>query len=145
LKQNLQQKMDTNFMNQNTTPFIPERPSRFRGEILRRVYRVWLFRKFLPVVAGEIAILAFILYQFGKIVFVERIVENAVKVLFSEPGRVAPFFLSAFLEAPVLTKTLSILAALLVAFLLRHLTQGMLRFILVRENYFAKEEGTAGK
>lgn len=112
--------------------------SRFRGEMMRQIYRVWLFRKLLPVLLLEIAVIAAVLYQLGKAVFLQRIFENGTNVLFNNPSGILSFVISAFANAPVFTKILAIGFAALVALILRHLTQGMLRFILVRANYFSK-------
>lgn len=111
---------------------------RFKGEILKQVYRVWLFRKLLPVFLLEIAVFALILYRLGRSVFIQRVLENALNVFFVNPSGIVSFFFSAFANASVATKVLTLLAAVLVAFLLRHLTQGFLRLILVRENYFSR-------
>lgn len=112
--------------------------SSFKGEILRQVYRVWLWRKFLPVLVVEVAVLALILYSLGRIVFVQSVLENAFTVLFLNPLKIFPFVTSAFISAPLATKVFTLVAAVLLAILLRHLTQGMLRLFLVRENYFSK-------
>ncbi|MBI3630732.1 MAG: hypothetical protein HY221_00105 [Candidatus Sungbacteria bacterium] len=113
-------------------------PPRFRGQVLKRVYRVWLFRRLLPVLIAEIAILAFVLYALAKIIFVQRVLGNSLNVLFTRPQGILSFAVQAFLHAPVETEVLAFGVMVLAALLLRHLTQGLLRFILVKENYFAK-------
>ena len=110
---------------------------RFRGEVLKQIYRVWLFRKLLPVLLLEIALLAVILYQIVQAVFLQRVVENAMNVFFAHPAGIFSFFVLAFINAAVVTKLLIIAIAASLAFLIRHLTQGVLRYILVKENYFS--------
>ena len=117
---------------------LPSAPSRFRGEVLNKVYRVWLFRRLVPVLAIEIALLAFLLYEIGKRVFVERVIENAMKVFFVNPSGFVSFFISAFFHASRLVELVIIVFLIAGAFLIRHITQGILRFILVRGNYFGK-------
>lgn len=112
--------------------------SGFRGEILRQIYRVWLFRKFLPVLLVEVAVFSLIFYQLGQTVFVRRIAENAVNVFFSNPSGIISFFVTAFFHASRVTQFLSVAVVVLLALLIRHVTQGMLRFVLVRQNYFSK-------
>ena len=114
----------------NTTP-------RFRGQILNRIYRVWLFRKFLPVLVLEVAVFSFAVYELTKIIFIQRIIENAMNVFFQNPSRIFSFFLWAFVDAQLATKILVIGVAVAFALVIRQLTQGLLRFILVRQNYFA--------
>ena len=124
-------------MNDSTKNFS-DTNSRIKGRILRQVYRVWLFRKLLPVVILEVMVLAVILYQLGQAVFMQRILENALGVLFSNPGQIFSFVISAFVGAPLATKLLGFAVLAFIALLIRHLTQGILRLILVKENYFAK-------
>lgn len=125
-----------------TQPSVAHTPgARFRGDVLRRVYRVWLVRKLLPILVLEVALLSALLYGLGRIVFVERIFANAVTVLFREPQGLVSFAVSAFINAPAAAKLFSIALAVLLALLIRLVTQGMLRFILVRENYFGKISG----
>lgn len=111
---------------------------RFRGEILRQIYRVWLFRTFLPVLIIEVAVFSFIVYELGKEIFFQRVLENAMNVFFQNPSHVMSFFFSAFMGTGWGVKILvaAIIAALVLV--IRQITQGLLRFILVRQNYFAK-------
>lgn len=111
---------------------------RFKGQILKQVYRVWLFRRLLPVLMAELAILVFVLYALAQIVFVQRVLGNGLTVLFARPREIFFFAIQAFLQAPIGTQVLMFGVLLLAALLIRHLTQGFLRFILVKENYFGK-------
>ena len=112
--------------------------SRFRGELLKKIYRVWLVRTFLPVLLIEVAVFSFILYELAKAVFFQRIIENAMNVFFQNPPHVLSFFLWAFVDARFGTKILVIGVLVAFALVIRQLTQGLLRFILVRQNYFSK-------
>lgn len=112
--------------------------SKFRGEILRKIYRVWLFRKLLPILVGEILLLAVVLYFLGRAVFVQRVLENLLNVLFSSPSKIVFFGYSAFVNSTLATKILTAVGAAALALLLRSITQGILRLILVRENYFSR-------
>ncbi|MEK7098916.1 MAG: hypothetical protein AAB916_00160 [Patescibacteria group bacterium] len=114
--------------------------TRFRGDVLRRIYRVWLVRKLAPILLVEVAVLSALLYGMGRLVFVERVFANGLTVFFREPSGILSFAVAAFLHAPVAAKLFSIALVVLIALLIRLVTQGMLRFILVRENYFSKVE-----
>lgn len=116
----------------------PGNSSRFRGQVLRQVYRVWLFRKLLPVVLGEIVVLSIVLYQLGQMVFVQRVLENGLTVLFSNPPEFLNFVFSLAVKGSITARILGVGVLLLMAFLVRHLTQAFLRLFLVRENYFGK-------
>lgn len=109
-----------------------------RGQVLQQIYRVWLFRKLLPVVAGEVILLSIILYVLGQAVFIQLIIENGLKVLFINPPQIIGFLVSAFTQAPIATKILGFGALLVFALVIRHITQGILRLILVKEKFFGK-------
>ena len=111
---------------------------RFKGHILKQVYRVWLWRKFLPVLVAEVTVMSFILYALARFVFVERVLDNGFRVAFARPEGILSFLVSGFLHASVTAQVLTSGVVLLAALLIRHITQGILRFILVRENYFGK-------
>ena len=111
---------------------------RFRGEIVRRVYRVWLVRKLLPVLLLEIGIISFGLYWLGRAIFLQNVVNNALTVFLNRPAGSISFLAGAFGNAPWLTKFLGTGVIVLLALFLRHITQGFLRLILVKENYFSR-------
>lgn len=111
---------------------------KYKGEVLNKIYRVWLFRKFLPVVILEVLILAFLLSQLGRLVFIQQILGNALDVLFSNPTGIGAFVVSTFANAAWGAKLLGVGLVVLAALLIRHLTQGLLRLILVRQNYFSR-------
>lgn len=123
-------------MSEITTTVIAQ--SKFRGEVLNKVYRVWLFRKLLPVLLAEVLALTLVLYFLGRTVFIQRVIENALNVLFLNPPQIVAFGVDAFSGATFLTQIFSIAVIAFLALLVRHLTQGLLRLILVKENYFAK-------
>ena len=124
-------------VNQSSPAGAAPRPH-FRGETLRRIYRVWLFRKLAPVLAAEVIVISFLLYGFSRLVFVERVLQNGLNVFFQNPPGIFPFAVSAFLHAPAGTKMIIAGLVGLAALLIRLITQGVLRFILVRENYFSR-------
>lgn len=118
---------------------------RFKGEILKQIYRVWLWRKFLPILLIEVGVLSFIIYELAQAVFLQRVIENAMNVFFQNPPRIFSFFISAFVGTGFATKVLIIAIIVALALVIRHITQGILRFILVRENYFSKVSDNTNK
>ena len=110
----------------------------FKGQVLNQIYRVWLFRKLLPVLIFEVLLFSFVFYQIGRAIFVQKVFENALSVFFANPSHIINYALSSFANAALWTKVLGITAVIIIAFLIRHITQGILRLILVRENYFSR-------
>lgn len=112
--------------------------TKFKGELLNQIYRVWLFRKLVPVLVAEIVVLSIVLYYLGRAVFVQRVFENALKVLFANPPQIISFLVATFLNTGTAVRILAGVIIVLLALLVRHLTQGLLRLILVREDYFSR-------
>ncbi|MDP3770615.1 MAG: hypothetical protein U1A25_02465 [Candidatus Sungbacteria bacterium] len=117
----------------------------FKGQVLKQIYRVWLWRKFLPILVIEVAVLSFIIYELAQAVFLQRVLENAMNVFFQNPPHIFSFFISAFVVTGFATKVLVIAVIGALVFAIRHITQGFLRFILVRENYFSKVSNNTDK
>lgn len=126
-------------------PAVPGE-QKFKGQILQNIYRVWLFRTFAPVLVAEVILLAAVLYTLGRTVFVERILGNFFKVLFADPAGIPTFLVGAFSHSSWTARATAIAAAVALAFIIRHVTQGILRFILVKKNYFSRVNapGNAG-
>ena len=119
------------------TNSVPASP-RFKGEVLKQIYRVWLWRKFFPILLIEVGVISFILYELAKSIFLQRVLENAMNIFFQDPPHIFSFFISAFVITGFITKILVLAMIVGLVFVIRHITQGLLRFILVRQNYFGK-------
>ena len=125
-------------MDMNTTTETMNVAPRFHGQVLNRIYRVWLFRKFLPVLLGEVVVLSVVFYELAKLIFLQRIAENAMNVFFQNPSHIFSFFVWAFVDARFGIKVLVVAIVVAIALVIRQVTQGLLRYILIRQNYFAK-------
>src|SRR3989344_6596496 len=117
---------------------VPESSAPMRGQVLKKIYRVWFFRRFLPGVVIELAVVISFLYVLSRVVFIQRVVENALRVVFDNPGAIINFVLFAFWHEPLATKALSFTVLIVVSYLVYKIFQGIIRFILVKENYFGK-------
>ncbi len=114
--------------------------NRFRGEILTKIYKVWLTRKFLPIFIAEIIILSAVIYGLARLVFFKKVIENAMRMEIVNASGIFKYLALAFARTPMLTKTLIVALVILLALLVRLITQGILRWILVRKNYFGKPD-----
>lgn len=114
--------------------------SRLRGRLLSKIYKVWLVRRFLPVLVIEVVILSAVVYEISRVVFIRRVLENALNIPLRNPGGFISFFISAFAATHTSTKILTVLLIILVALLIRLITQGLLRLILVKKNYFGRSK-----
>lgn len=94
----------------------------------------------MPIFLIEIVVLSVIIYQFSRLVFVEKVLENFFRILLQNPYGSLTFLSSAFGQTTTINKVLTVAVVILVALLLRMLTQGILRFILVRKNYFGRAD-----
>jgi len=113
---------------------------RFRGEILRRVWRVWLLRRFLPVLAVEVVGLTLFAYWLAHAVFVRRIIENALNVFFDNPAKVIEFIIFAFLYASIAVKALVFVVLVILTLLVWKTGKAVVRYAMLKEHYFGKAE-----
>lgn len=60
-----------------------------------------------------------------------------MNVFFQNPSHIFSFFVWAFVDAGLGNKILAIGVVVVLALIIRQVTQGILRLILVRQNYFA--------
>ena len=118
----------------------PVSTSPMRGQVLKKIYRVWFFRRFLPAVLIELAVFSAFLYFLARAVFVQKIVENALSVFSAHPAEIIGFILFAFLYAHIVVKILSFTILILVSYLIYKIFQGIIRFVLVKENYFGRSK-----
>lgn len=126
-------------MNETIRQSVVPNP-RFRGEILRRIWRVWFLRRFLPVLAVEVVGLTLFAYWLSHAVFVRRIIENALNVLFDNPAKVIEFVIFAFLYASIAVKALAFTVLVLLTLLVWKIGKALVRYAMVKEHYFAKAE-----
>ena len=119
---------------------ISNTSNKFRGEILTKIYKVWLTRKFLPIFIAEIVTLSAVIYGLVRLVFFKKVIENAMRMDVVSASGVFKYLALAFARTPMLTKTLIVALVVLLALLVRLITQGILRWILVRKNYFGKSD-----
>ncbi len=112
--------------------------SKFQGELLQKIYKGWLWRELLPVVIGEIIVLSVLVYFVGRAIFVQKVIENILTILFANPKEIFEFMAVAFTKTTTAAKLIGIGLLVALALFVRHITQGILRFILIKENYFSR-------
>ena len=113
---------------------------RFRGEVLRRIWRTWFIRRFLPVLVAEVVGLTLFAYWLAHAVFVRRILENALNVFFDNPTKVVEFVIFAFLYASIAVKVLAFTVLILLTLLVWKIGKALGRYAMVKQRYFAKAE-----
>ena len=103
--------------------------------IMRRVKAIWFFRRVLPFLAVELALVAIVLQQIASSVFVNHVIQNAAVHTFERsPVMFADFFFRAFLNTETLIQTLVIASLIGSVFLLRDMARTFRTFMKQKGN-----------
>lgn len=89
----------------------------FKKRIMRRVYAIWVLRKFFSPFSMKILILLGVMKQSANMIFVRSVLHNAPSPL--DPMANFQFFSGAFFHTNITIKLLLILTLALSAWLLR--------------------------
>ena len=103
--------------------------------VMRRIKAIWFFRRVLPYLIAELAIVAVVLQQIASSVFVNHVIQNAAVHTFERsPVMFADFFFRAFLNTEILVQTL--VAATLIGgiFLARDMMRTFRTFVKQERN-----------
>lgn len=68
-----------------------------KNKIVWKIYFVWLFKRIIPLFILELVLLILIFYFLGKLVFVQKVFENALLASMQNPILLASYMLRAFL------------------------------------------------
>jgi len=77
-----------------------------KNKIVWKVYLVWLFKRIIPLFILEIAFLILVLFFLGKLVFVQKVFENAFLISAQNPLTVAVYMFGAFWQTSILKKVI---------------------------------------
>jgi hypothetical protein len=75
-----------------------------KNKIAWKVYFIWLFKRIIPLFILEIIFLVLVFYFLGKVVFVQKVFENAFMFSAQNPIMVASYMLKAFLSTSLIKK-----------------------------------------
>jgi len=67
-----------------------------KNKIVWKIYFVWLFKRIIPLFILELVLLTFVLYFLGKLVFVQKVFENALLASMQNPILLASYMFRAF-------------------------------------------------
>ena len=65
---------------------------------MKRVYLIWFFKKALPYVLADFVVFAVFLYFIGQFVFVQVVLDNLSRLVFSNPGGLTSYVLGALFD-----------------------------------------------
>ncbi len=75
-----------------------------KNKIAWKVYFIWLFKRIIPLFVFELVILVLALFFLGKLVFVQKVFENAFLASAQNPLVVAIYMFRAFWTTSILKK-----------------------------------------
>ena len=80
-----------------------------KNKIAWKIYFVWLFKRIIPLFILELVILVLALFFLGKLVFVQKVFENAFLSGAQNPFIVAVYMFKAFWTTSILKKVITLI------------------------------------
>lgn len=90
-----------------------------KNRILWQIYIVWFFRRILPLMVVEVAVIALALQLFAHNVFVAQVLENAGLVASANYWNILKYLIKAFLNSKLITQLIVLGSLGLIALLIR--------------------------
>jgi hypothetical protein len=103
-----------------------------KRRVMRRVYGIWFMRSVLPVLALEVGILVVGIGMIGSIVFVEKVIANALTISVGNPVKFLSYSITAFMSTTALTQAILILLVVGGVFLLRDIYRSTVSYTLLK-------------
>lgn len=103
-----------------------------KNRILWKIYIAWFFRRIVPLVLLQIAVLAFALKIFAKNVFVRAVLENAVQAADSGYWEFFKYLVMSFLGTRLLIQIIILLGLGLGALIIRDLARSLFTYKAMR-------------
>jgi len=75
-----------------------------KNKVAWKIYFVWLFKRIIPLFILEIVLLILVFYFLGRLVFVQRVFENAFLSSLQNPFLVASYMFKAFFSTTLIKK-----------------------------------------
>ena len=99
-----------------------------KNRVLWKVYVIWFFRRIVPLILLQIALLALVAQIFAKNVFVSKVLKNIT--LASETGywTVVRYLFDSFLNSHPLTQVMILMGMGFFALILRDLIRSLLTY-----------------
>lgn len=102
--------------------------SALKAKILWRVYITWLFKRILPLLVLELAILVVAVYLLARFVFIEKVVSNTFLAASNSPLLIVSFMFSAFLYTTFLNQAIIVVLLSLGILLLRDFGRALVSY-----------------
>lgn len=93
----------------------------FKNKVLWKIYIIWFFRRILPLIIFQIAILIIALRIFAKKVFVSKVLENTALISLSSYLTALKYLIEAFFRTNLIVQFAILIMLGIIALLLRDL------------------------
>jgi hypothetical protein len=105
-----------------------EKPELFKNKILWRVYVVWFLRRILPIVIGQLLLIALAVKVFAENVFVSRVLQNVSLVAESGYWAVVKYLALSLWATRPLTQLAILLIITILTLLIRDIGKSFLAY-----------------
>lgn len=103
-----------------------------KKRIMKRVFRFWLLRSVVPILIGELIVIALAVYLFANLIFVGQVIDNALNAALGNPWKLVVYLWNAFLGTRLEVQVIIIALLAAAALTLRDLNRGLISYILMK-------------
>lgn len=110
-----------------------------RNRIMKRIFGIWFLRHTMPLVILELIGLFVALSFFARLVFVEKVVSNALTAAVGNPFKLFTYLVSAFLGSEFTTQAVIVILLAVVILVLRDLNRSLIAYLVMKRNQLTTE------
>src|SRR3989344_4982229 len=110
-----------------------------RNRIMKRIFGIWFLRHTMPLVILELIGLFVALSFFTRLVFVEKVVSNALTAAVGNPFKLFTYLVSAFLGSEFTTQAVIVILLAVVILVLRDLNRSLIAYLVMKRNQLTTE------
>ena len=107
---------------------------KLRLRIMKRIFGIWLLRHTFPLLVFELVVLFVTLSFFAKLIFVEKVVANALTAALGNPLKLFLYLISAFLGTALFTQIVILTVAAAIILILRDINRSLISYLTFKRD-----------
>lgn len=106
--------------------------NKLKNRIMKRVFGMWLLRSVVPLFILELIGGIAALYAFSNIIFVGKVVDNALATTLGNPFGLVAYFWRAFLAAQTEVQVIIVVIFIAFGLILRNINRSIISYALIK-------------
>ncbi|HEY4475854.1 MAG TPA: hypothetical protein VJB92_04015 [Candidatus Paceibacterota bacterium] len=107
---------------------------KLKRRIMNSVFRSWFLRSVVPLFIVEIIIIVIAVYFFANLIFVGKVVDNALIAALGNPFKLIGYLWQSFLRTSAAIQVIIVALAVSAGLLLRDVNRGLISYLIIKKN-----------